>query len=216
MSNVYDVKGVSSVSADIESADSGGFTAIASNGDLDRDNERLQPGCFSPLPKSIPVHLDHEMSAEGVIARARPYYVGNDLMVDATFDAGSKAQEIRRKVNDRILDSMSIVFRGLTWKDIDGVRTCVDAELLAADIVSIPSNSGARILSMRSMRPSVREAVREVTADALLFLAREEIAELKRAGYGPTGPKRRKVDAAIHDMCNPNADLFPNYRRRSL
>ena len=180
MSNVYDKAGVSSVNADIETADSGGFTAIASNGDLDRDNERLQPGCFSPLPKSIPVHLDHQMSAEGVIARARPYYSGDDLMVDATFDAGSKAQEIRRKVNDGILDSLSVVFKGSKWKDIDGVRTLVDGTLLAADVVSIPSNSGARILSMRSVRGSYAEMVREVTADALLILARAEIAEIKR------------------------------------
>ena len=47
---------------------------------------------------------------------------------------------------------MSIVFRGLMWRDIEGVRMCVKGELPACDLVSVASNSGARILSMRSAR----------------------------------------------------------------
>ncbi len=60
------------VGGEITAADSGGFLAIASTGDVDRDGESIQPGCFNPLPTSIPVHLDHAMSAGNVIARARP------------------------------------------------------------------------------------------------------------------------------------------------
>ena len=68
MSTAYAKAGASTVGAGIDRANAGGFTAIASNGDLDRDGERILPGCFSPLPDSIPIHLDHTMRAESVVA----------------------------------------------------------------------------------------------------------------------------------------------------
>ena len=46
------------------------------------------------------------------------------------------------------------MFRGIDWDESSGTRTLVKGELLAADIVSIPSQPGARILSMRSMHTS--------------------------------------------------------------
>ena len=173
-------KAVTSVAADIRQQDSGGFTAIASNGDLDRDNERIMPGCFAPLPKSIPVHVDHTMRAASVVARARPYYVLDDLMIEATFSSTPDAQEVRQKVADGTLDSLSIMFTGNRWEDIAGVRTCVSGELLAADIVSVPSNRGARILSSRSYSRSHGAQARDVAFDAMLLLARVEIADAER------------------------------------
>ena len=44
--------------------------------------------------------------------------------------------------------------------------------------------------------------MREVTADALLTLARVEIAELKRLGYGPAGPQRRKSSTLPYTTCS--------------
>lgn len=194
--------GASTVGAEIERADAGGFIAVASNGDLDRDGERIQPGCFldenGKLPATIKVHLDHSMSARDVVAVARPYYKGDLLMIDATFDRGKDAQEVRRKVQDGTLDSLSIVFMGKKWETIDGVRTCVKGTLLAADVVSIPSNPGARILSMRGFsNASAADLAREVAADAILALARIEIAECKRIGYGGDGPQRRRAAAMV-------------------
>jgi HK97 family phage prohead protease len=171
----------SAVGADIVVArDNGGFTAVASNGDLDRDNERIMPGCFEPLPASVPVHLDHRMSAASVIGRGRPYMVGTELRIDATFASTKDAQEVRAKVADGVIDSMSIVFRGLDWKNIDGIRTCVKGELLAADLVSIPSNSGARILSSRSMPHPLITAARQSADDALQASYQAEVVEARR------------------------------------
>ena len=78
-------KATRAVDGSITRADSGGFTAIASTGDIDRDGERILPGCFAPLPASIPIHQDHTMRAASVVARGKPYYSGNVLMVDAVF-----------------------------------------------------------------------------------------------------------------------------------
>jgi HK97 family phage prohead protease len=203
------------VGATIERADSGGFTAIASNGDLDRDNERIMPGCMSPLPASVPIHLDHTMSAASVVARGRPYYVGDQLRVDATFASTRDAQDVRAKVLDGVIDSMSIVFRRLLWKTIEGVRTCVKGELLAADIVSVPSNSGARILSMRSARHPAVAAARRVTADALVTMARCELAQAKAllAATDRRGPVRRRTDALIREVCTGNEAASTTVRR---
>src|SRR4051794_33297696 len=101
---------VEAVDAAITSADAGGFTAIASTGNMDRDGEIVRPGALSPLPDSIPVHLDHVISADNTVARAVPYYVGNRLMIDARFGSDEKAQQARRKVAEGLIDSVSIVF----------------------------------------------------------------------------------------------------------
>lgn len=197
--------GASSVGADITEADGGGFVAIASNGDLDRDGERIQPGCMSPLPESIPIHLDHTMSAATVVARGRPYYSGDRLMVEAAFASTPDAQAVRTKVQAGVLDSLSIVFIGKQWETIDGVRTCVRGELLAADIVSVPSNRGARILSMRDLNQRPTDTARRAAADALLMLARVELLEAKRALGDARGPARRQIDQMLrHTLTDPS------------
>jgi phage head maturation protease len=89
------------------------------------------------LPPAIPIHIDHTFSSATTVARGRPYYDGERLMVEATFASTRDAQDVRQKVADGVLDSLSIAFRGLQWKDLDGVRTCVKGELLAAEIVSV-------------------------------------------------------------------------------
>lgn len=210
MNPAYKRAGASTVGAEIDhTSSSGGFTAIASNGDLDRDGERIMPGCFAPLPDSIPIHLDHTMSAATVVARGRPYMRGDELRMDATFGSTPDAQLVRAKVKDETLSALSIVFLGKVWKDIDGVRTCVKGELLAADIVSVPSNRGARILSMRSYSTATTDAAREAVADALLALARSEIAACKALGVGTVGRHRRRVDTMIRSALTDRDYLKP-------
>ncbi len=192
-------KGTSTVGASIESADAGGFIAIASNGDQDRDDERVFPGCFSPLPATVPVHLDHTMRAADIVARGRPYYSGDLLLIDATFDGGADSQDIRRKVADGIIDSLSIVFLGKQWENIDGVRTCVKGELLAADLVSVASNRSARVLSVRGYGHSPVAVARQVARDALLAMARADatVAKSLLAATDPRGMARRRADDLI-------------------
>jgi HK97 family phage prohead protease len=184
--------------------DAGGFTAIASTGQVDRDGEVIQPNALAPLPDSVPIHADHEFSVSKIVARGRPYYQGKNLMIDGRFATTPDAQLIRQKVRDGVIDSMSIVFRGIDWKDINGVRTCVKGSLFACDLVSVPSNPGARILSTRS-------AMDRLPADELMIMARAQLllaqGELK---VRSKGPNRRRVDALLRSLAEdqPTRDEF--------
>jgi len=178
----YKKAGASAVPGRIEDADSGGFTAIASTGDVDRDGERLLPGAFDPLPDSIPVHLDHTLAASTVVARAVPYYRGEQLLSTRRSGSSPAAQQVRDNVKEGRIDSVSVVFLGKTWEDRDGVRCLVEGELLACDLVTVPSNRSARVLAMRSVdmsRLSVRQLAQAEITDATLVLARAEILEAK-------------------------------------
>ena len=69
---------MSTVQGHITEADNGGFRAIASTADMDRDGEVIDAGAFAvgpPLPASIPVHADHVASVNNLVARAVPSYV---------------------------------------------------------------------------------------------------------------------------------------------
>jgi hypothetical protein len=216
--NVKGSAGVVSVEARITEQEAGGFTAVASTGSVDRDGEVIQPGALMPLPASIPVHLDHVISASNVVARARPYYSGPRLMIDATFDSGPLGQEARRKVAEGMVDSVSIVFLGEKWETVKGVRTLTKGELLACDLVSVPSQREARILTARSF-DLASHAVTEARTDALVALAQAEIAEAKSllrstshlVGPRRSGPTRRDVDAKIRSILSAPSNI-----RRSL
>lgn len=198
---------VKALLADIDSADVGGFTAIASSPTVDRDGEILASRCFVPLPSSIPVHLDHTLNAAGVIGRAAPYYVGSELHIDATLASTADAQLVRTKLAEGVLVHVSVVFRGLEWQQIDGARTCVRGELLACDVVSIPSNREARVLTVRGydLRPKVPGRVAYDLAQARKAMVAYDLAEARRilATYPDrpaTGSLRRRVDDMLKNL----------------
>lgn len=197
----YKARGASTAPAGITRRDGGGFVAVASTDDLDRDGEIIAAGALSWTGNTVPVHLDHTMSAASVIGRARPAYEGRRLMVDVTLASTADAQLVRQKVADGVLDSVSIVFLGQKWENREGVRTCVKGELLAVDVVSVPAQPNARILSARSLRMAMREITAEARAEALLALVAAEVAESKafllRHGRGHT---RHRVDAEIRSI----------------
>lgn len=213
MKHYLGVKGVSAVDARITEEDAGTFTAVASTGTLDRDGEVLVPGCFNVLPDTIKVHLDHVMTAAGVVAKARPYYRGTRLMIDGVFGTDDLSQNVRRKVAEGLIDSVSVVFRPLEKRDVKGVPTVFRAELLACDFVSIPSQPDARILSSRSLKLALRETTADARADALLALVAADIAEAKAfmAG-GYRGQHRRRVDSELHSILTAPI----HYTRRSI
>lgn len=199
----HQMKGAVAIDARITESDAGSFTAVASTGSKDRDGEIIVPGAFSPLPQSIPVHLDHDMRAANVVARARPYYRGNQLLIDAVFGSDSGAQEARRKVAEGLVDSVSIVFLASEKRDVKGVPTVFKGELLACDLVSIPANSEARILSSRSLYRAMSPTTADARTEALLALAVVELAEAKnllRSMPRTAGRNRRLVDAEIRSI----------------
>ena len=196
------------ITAAIESADGGGFTAVASTPSLDRDGEVLAAGCFSPLPSSVAVHLDHGMSAATIIGRAVPFYVGPDLHINAMLASTDDAQVVRQKLAEGILDSISVVFIGQEWEQRSGIRTCVRAELLAADVVSVPSQRDARVLTVRgySNNPAnVLGEARRALAQMRRALVDHDLAEARSllAKLDPParhGTHRAQVDAYLRNL----------------
>jgi phage head maturation protease len=174
----YHGKGASISEAPVVDSDSGGFTAIASTGSVDRDGEIIRPGALT-LPDSIPVHADHSFSVDRVIGRGQPYYRGAELWLDVTLGSGQAAQEVRQKISERLLDSVSIVFSGQKWETINGVRTCTKGELLACDVVTVPSNRDARILSVRGIGQQRPTSTNEARWQAQLALMEAELADAK-------------------------------------
>ena len=195
----------SAIGAQITDRGAGSFTAVASTGNMDRDGEVIVAGAFV-LPDSVPVHLDHDTRASNVVARARPYYSGGRLMIDATFGSDEHAQAARLKVAEGLIDSVSVVFLPTEKRDVKGVPTIYRAELLAVDLVSIPSNRDARILSSRSLRSAMSLTTADARADALLALVQVELADakavLKAAQSVPRGPgrHRRQIAAELRSI----------------
>ncbi len=194
---------MSAVQAHITDSDSGGFRAVASTPDVDRDGEIIDAGAFNPLPASIPCHSDHVASVGNLVARAVPSYVNGRLMIDATFASTPDAQAVRQKVLDGVLDTVSVAFFNADRKSVDGVTHVRSAELLSVDLVTIPSNRGARVLSHRSFaagrsHPEV-EAARRAMADALITAARADLTEARAIvkATDPRGPRRREVDQIL-------------------
>lgn len=193
----YKAAGASVVEGSITRQEGGGFIAVASDGSLDRDGEIVRPGAFNPLPASIPVHLDHTMRAADVIGGGKPFYSGDKLMIDVRLASTPDAQVVRQKLADEIIDSVSIVFLGETWETVDGVKTLVRGELLACDIVSVPSQPNARVLSSRALKIASREMVNQVVADAILTVARLEIDEAKAVLAGADKQANRREAARL-------------------
>ena len=128
-------------------------------------------------------------------------YRGDKLMIDAVFGTDEDSEYARRKVREGLVDSVSIAFLGKRWETRKDIKTLVDGELLSVDLVSVPSNSDARILSARSLGLALREVTADARADALLALAAVEIAEAKMfLAAGCRGPQRRRVDSQIQSI----------------
>lgn len=144
--------------ADVKAVDteepSGGFEAVISAPTLDRDGEVIAAGAFaakSPLPESIPIHINHEFDVEKVVGRAVPYYDGDILKVKGVFDADERSQLVRSKVMSGSVNRMSVGFMGASKETKDGIQTITAAELLEASFVSVSSNREAAVLAVKGL-----------------------------------------------------------------
>ncbi len=59
--------------------DSGEFEAVLSMPTVDRDGEIIDSGAFNPLPKRIPIDIDHGMSVTSTVGSGIPFYDGEVL-----------------------------------------------------------------------------------------------------------------------------------------
>lgn len=178
--------------ATIWKADAGGFTAVASTDDVDRDGERFAPYALSWREKTVPIHADHAMSVDRLVARGAPRYEadGRRLVIDARFASSALAQEVRRLVADGVLTSLSVAFLNpKRARGKDGVTVIESGELLAADLVSIPSNVGAQVVSVRSPLAALQrvDAGAEVTPVTATVSRRREVFDARGFSYDLLG-----------------------------
>jgi HK97 family phage prohead protease len=144
--------GVKALDSDVDDVDGPGrFEAILSTGRVDRDGEIVDPGAFDPLPKSIPIHVDHRMTVDKLVGRARPYYDGDVLKAEGVFGSDEQSQTVRRKMIDGLIDSMSVGMLRPKMKRVDGVAHVVSGELIEASLVTIPANVDALILAGKTI-----------------------------------------------------------------
>lgn len=156
----------------------GSFEAVISAPTLDRDGEVIARGAFNPLPADIPIHVDHAMNIENLVARAVPYYEGDLLKVRGRFTSTPKAQMVRGLVIDGTVSTMSVGFMGAKREHRNEATVITKGELLEASFVSIPSNREARVLVARNWderRSAKATATEAATAVARLDL---ELAEI--------------------------------------
>ena len=161
----------------------GTFEAVASAPTLDRDAEIVAKGAFNPLPRQVPIHVDHRYSAEALVGSARPYYAGDNLMVSGNFASTPRAQEVRQLVMDGHLTHMSVGFHDtVRSKNSDGVPVITRAELLEVSFVTVSSNRDALVLAAKGRSAddlTVAEA-RRFVKQALLELALLDCEDAER------------------------------------
>jgi hypothetical protein len=138
----------------------GGFTAVLSTPSLDRDGDKLHRDEWMGLPERLPLDVDHGMTVADTIGSFRPYFDGENLMMDATFASTQKAQEVRTLIKEGHISTVSVAFMtDKSKKDGEPRR-----ELLNAGVVAIPSNRDAVILASKAasaLRDAVKAGVTE-------------------------------------------------------
>lgn len=181
-----------------DSGSTGGFTAVASDGTIDRDGEVIAPHAFDPLPTKVPVHLNH---GGVLVGSGRPRYEGGRLLLDATFAPTTQAQETRELVRTGHLDRLSVVFLKLKDKVVQGVRTITQGELLAVDLVSIPSNRGTQVLASRGFAAGMTpDDARRFLDSVVKDMVDLELRDARRALARDQGPASRWVENFIKEL----------------
>lgn len=89
---------------------------------------------------AVGVAIEAEDTAEGVLTA---FHI-------ADTDAGNAALA---EVREGVLDSLSVGFRAIREKVIDGVRVVTEAALHEVSLVALPAYEGARITGLRDLDP---------------------------------------------------------------
>lgn len=137
---------------DPDDAPYGGFEAIASTPERDRDGDVISQKDWSPLPEKVTIDVDHTMNVRGTIGSAHPFFddEGN-LRISARFASTPLAQEVRALMTEGHIDSVSVAFMKSTGlKSADGEKE-TSLELLNVGVVAIPSNRNAKVLTSKSL-----------------------------------------------------------------
>lgn len=133
----------------------GEFEAILVTTDVDREDESFAEKAFDPLPESIPIHKNHDLTDP--IGRGTPEWgeEPGQIIVKGYYSAKPAAQEVRQDVKDGIIDSMSVGFIKATREKVEGKTVITTASMLEGTFTAIPSNVNARVLAAKSIEGKV-------------------------------------------------------------
>lgn len=132
----------------------------------------------------LPVLVDHNPSFDshvGTITAAR--VEGGNLIASIKLTSDSSADPVARKVEDGVLNSMSLGYRVGKWteKTVNGarVRTAGEIQPVEASLVATPADSGARIRKDSTMEPEIiSPPVAPILPDATTIAHRAAVRDL--------------------------------------
>lgn len=130
-------------------AATGGFDAILSTPDVDRDGESIDVKSWGDLPESIPVNTDHDMTIKGLIGTGTPRIQDGVVRLAVTFASTPEAQQIRTLVKEGHIRSTSVEFLRRSSTDEKGVKT-TRREMIGAAVTNYPANPNATILGSKA------------------------------------------------------------------
>jgi HK97 family phage prohead protease len=145
----------------------GEFTAIAAAYSVDRVRDQIVPGAFEKTigqwqtsQKKIPLHWDHEGSADSIIGWVDPASmreVKEGLFVAGRLDieASDVAKEAWRSVKN---NAVALSFGYLATKQRkrrDGVNELLEIDLYEVSIVPAPANPDTKFLSFKSVEATL-------------------------------------------------------------
>lgn len=137
-----------SVKAIDDESPHGDFEAILSTSQVDRDGETVKAGALNPLPGNIPIYYNHDWRAGALpVAKATPFYDGEQLKVKGTFASTARGQEMRSLVAEGIVESMSVGF----IKSQARGKVVSKGTLIEGSFTGIPVNTGAKILAAKAL-----------------------------------------------------------------
>lgn len=129
--------------------DTGGFEAVLSTPDIDRDGEAIDVKSWGTLPESIPVNVDHDMTVAGLIGTGIPRFEDGVVKLSVSFASTSEAQRVRTLVQEKHVRATSVEFLRKTSTDQKGVKT-TSREMIGAAVTNYPANPNAVILSAKA------------------------------------------------------------------
>jgi uncharacterized protein len=147
---------------DATTTDAGEFSAIAATWSVDRQNEQIVKGAFEDTitawrhqGRPVPVHWNHEGSAENVIGSVDPASMKETdagLYVEGNLDL-QDSETAREAWRSMKAGRIALSFGFLVTHDFkreDGVRELLGIDLYEVSLTPSPANPDTRIVSMKS------------------------------------------------------------------
>jgi hypothetical protein len=174
--------------------DTGGFDAILSTPDVDRDGEAIDVKSWGSLPESIPVNVDHDMTVSGLIGTGVPRVEDGVVKLSVTFASTPEAQRVRTLVQEKHIRATSVEFLRKTQTDQKGVKTTT-REMIGAAVTNYPANPNAVILTAKAGARNSRSDSERIQAihDHALALGATPAAK----SVAPDSPELLYLDVEI-------------------